>query len=343
MRRFKNILVFTDGDARSEVALDRGAALAERNGAQLTAVSVLESLPRELQRLSAAAHPADLWDLALRERKERLDRVVAGSWNENQSFATKVLCGSPITEVIKEVLQQGHDLVVMAAEGEGGVKEVLFGNVSTQLMRRCPCPVWVMKSGQRARYERVMAAVDPITADGGHESLNHKIMQMASSLARIEEARLHVLHAWSAVTEPISVFGRLPLSEPKLVADARQAHQIALCKLLQESDVEGLGMDVHLVRGEAGNLIPRLAQAMEVDVIVMGTVCRTGVRGMLIGNTAEKVLRKVGCSVLVVKPDGFISPVTSELCGANDCDPALGQKAMTLSIKAGGNHRLERF
>jgi nucleotide-binding universal stress UspA family protein len=46
-----------------------------------------------------------------------------------------------------------------------------------------------------------------------------------------------------------------------------------------------------------------------VDVLVMGTVARGGIPGMLIGNTAERVLRKLPCSVLTVKPDGFESPV----------------------------------
>jgi universal stress protein E len=70
--------------------------------------------------------------------------------------------------------------------------------------------------------------------------------------------------------------------------------------------------EAYLLKGEAGVLIPELAQAKAVDLIVMGTVSRTGVAGLLIGNTAEKVLRRVDCSVLTVKPEGFISPVKQE-------------------------------
>jgi nucleotide-binding universal stress UspA family protein len=66
---------------------------------------------------------------------------------------------------------------------------------------------------------------------------------------------------------------------------------------------------VYLLKGEAERLIPELAKAREVELIVMGTVCRTGLAGFLIGNTAEKVLRQVDCSVLTIKPDGFITPV----------------------------------
>jgi len=62
-----------------------------------------------------------------------------------------------------------------------------------------------------------------------------------------------------------------------------------------------------------GKLIPKLAQTKGIELIVMGTVCRTGVAGLIIGNTAENVLRQVDCSVLTVKPEGFVSPVNLDV------------------------------
>ena len=118
MQRFKSILVFTNSGPRVRVVLERAVALTKRNGAQLTALSVLESLPRELQRLSGLIHPADLWEVAVLERQQKLDGLVARSWNKNLNFTTKVLGGLPSIEVIKEVLRRNHDLVLMAAEGE---------------------------------------------------------------------------------------------------------------------------------------------------------------------------------------------------------------------------------
>jgi universal stress protein E len=56
-------------------------------------------------------------------------------------------------------------------------------------------------------------------------------------------------------------------------------------------------------------VIPERAERKRADLIVMGTLSRSGVRGFLMGNTAEKILQKVDCSVLAVKPDGFVTPV----------------------------------
>ena len=70
---------------------------------------------------------------------------------------------------------------------------------------------------------------------------------------------------------------------------------------------------MHLEKGEPGTVIPVLARDEQIDLIVMGSVCRTGIEGFLVGNTAEKILLQVDCSVLTINPDGFCSPVKLEV------------------------------
>ena len=69
------------------------------------------------------------------------------------------------------------------------------------------------------------------------------------------------------------------------------------------------GYQLHLLKGDASIVIPQLVTKLNVDVLVMGTVCRTGIPGFIIGNTAERVLDAVKCSMFAVKPEGFVSPV----------------------------------
>ena len=66
----------------------------------------------------------------------------------------------------------------------------------------------------------------------------------------------------------------------------------------------------HLINGRARKEIPALARQIEADLIVMGTVARTGVPGFIIGNTAEAIFNQIECSVLALKPPGFVTPVT---------------------------------
>lgn len=154
--------------------------------------------------------------------------------------------------------------------------------------------------------------MDPVPSGEEHHFLNRKIMDLATSLARVEGSELHVLHAWVPISESIWNAGRrLNPDDMKIrVHEGEKAHEQWFNELIATSPLEDLNVRLHLLQGDAGHLIPSVAQKEHIDVIVMGTVCRTGVAGLFIGNTAEKVLRHVDCSVLTVKPDGFATPVT---------------------------------
>lgn len=69
---------------------------------------------------------------------------------------------------------------------------------------------------------------------------------------------------------------------------------------------------LHLIKGLARKEVPALARRLQVDCIVMGTVARTGIRGFIMGNTAETILEQIDCSVLAIKPPGFVTPVALE-------------------------------
>ena len=79
---------------------------------------------------------------------------------------------------------------------------------------------------------------------------------------------------------------------------------------MDELGITNLKPHIHLVEGEPGECISALVDKEDIDLLVMGTVCRTGIAGFLIGNTAEEVLSQVDCAVLTVKPEGFVTPVT---------------------------------
>ena len=95
----------------------------------------------------------------------------------------------------------------------------------------------------------------------------------------------------------------------KLLAETQAAHRQALKELLTTVEIGNAKIQVFLLKGNAGDLIPQLTRTKEIDLLVMGTVSRGGIAGLLIGNTAEKVLPKIRCSVITTKPAGFITPV----------------------------------
>lgn len=95
----------------------------------------------------------------------------------------------------------------------------------------------------------------------------------------------------------------------RYVEDSRAEARKALDHLLEKFPDQPGRRFIHLLKGDPADVIADLAKTGRVDLIVMGTVARTGIPGLLIGNTAETILQRVDCSVLAVKPDGFVSPV----------------------------------
>jgi len=65
-----------------------------------------------------------------------------------------------------------------------------------------------------------------------------------------------------------------------------------------------------VITGDAKYIVPAAARDLDVDLIVMGTVARVGIPGFFMGNTAESILNQIDCSVLTIKPSGFVSPVS---------------------------------
>jgi nucleotide-binding universal stress UspA family protein len=78
---------------------------------------------------------------------------------------------------------------------------------------------------------------------------------------------------------------------------------------LAGSDAERFEPEIHLVKGDPSSAIPSELERLEADLLLMGTISRRGVTGFLLGNTAEKILERVRCSIAVTKPEGFVTPV----------------------------------
>lgn len=316
MTRFKKILLVYNSLEDSNEALVRAFTLAQHNRAKLTIVDVIEKLPQlagayfekislsELEKMEAEDRSTEIRDIV--EDLERRTKIKAD---------VKVFIGTSFMEIIKEVLRNKHDLVMKTVEGKDGARRLLFGSIDINLMRKCPSPVWMVKPSESRTYSRILAAVDPDPFDVKRNELNDVIMELALSIARLEKSELHILHAWSFFGEGILRGPRYRKTESeikRLLREARATHKEMLEKLISKKHIGKTPHKVHMQKGDPAELIPKIAKREKIDLIVMGTVCRTGLPGLIIGNTAESVLSRVNCSLLTVKPEGFVSPVTLE-------------------------------
>lgn len=312
MKRFKKILVVTDSKKTGRIMLKRAASLASTNQATLKVLEVIEKSPPDMQTLIASMPLEDMQDRIVEQKLKELNQLISPIKDKDVAVTSEVLVGRPFIEIIREVLRNKHDLVMITAEGKRGLRETLFSTTTMHLMRKCPCPVWAIKATKRGRFARILAAVDLDPSNEVKSRLNVKIMQLATSLAQSEGSRLHIVHTWSLYGQSfLRTLGRVQENEmERMINKAKKLHQTWLEEFVKEYAPGIPRRQVHLLQGEAGRVIPELAGRKKIELFVMGTVGRTGIPGLFIGNTAERILQCVTCSVLAVKPDGFISPVT---------------------------------
>ena len=218
--------------------------------------------------------------------------------------------GKPYLEIIREVLSGDYDLVMKPAESETTIKNMLFGSTDMQLFRMCPCPMYVFKPTLNTELRKIMIAVDLLAYDQEKSALADKVLQWGKHVTHLVDAELHVIHIWDLYMET-TLRGRSILANTvdKLVQDEEHKHRQWLNEALAKNGIQQDKVQIHFYKGEAKQLIPEITRAMATDLLVMGTVGRAGIPGFFIGNTADSVLRQVDCSVLAIKPDGFLSPV----------------------------------
>lgn len=313
MKRFKNILLLADKQSGIKQLIKRASELAEKNNARLTIIDVQDDYAKEIGDIVSAKYLAEIQAASTKSKLERLTDLWESSRDNSVKGKVKILTGIPFLEVIREVIREEHDLLMKVAEEQSGLRSMLFGTTDMHLMRKCPCPLWIRKPTRKRKYQRVMAAVDPSPESSEREDLNIKIMDLATSLASEDKSELHVIHAWNFYGKSTLQGWRMNLPEDKadmLLKKTENKHRESVSELLSKYDLTRIKHKIHMPKGKASDLIPKTALNSKIDLIVMGTLARSGAAGVFIGNTAEQVLTQVNCSVLSVKPEGFKTPIT---------------------------------
>ncbi|MBN1614478.1 MAG: universal stress protein [Deltaproteobacteria bacterium] len=323
MKRFKNILYLHEPTVDQASAVARAVSLAENNQADLTIVDVI---PTQVVTADIGLPPGGPTSDELRAAVESDHRTILESmvqpFRERLQIRLDVLMGKTYLEAIRAVLKNGYDLLIKPAENPSWTNR-LFGSDDLHLLRKCPCPVWLMKAPEKSNYGSILAAVDfdllaPLPSE---HDLNREILELAASLALSDFASLHIVHAWEALAGKtmLSRSGMSPEGLIHYVERERGRHRKELDRLgeqlrgwIGKEAYDYLSLGFHLPEGPAKKVIAPLAVELRADLIVMGTVARTSISGLFIGNTAEALLDQLTCSVLAIKPPGFKTPVKSD-------------------------------
>lgn len=317
--KFNKILYVAESELAQDHAVTRTLALAKTGHAHVTFMDVVTEQPSSVGLFPSGISVKDFLAWKAHEKQVHLETLLKNHATD-ENIDIKIVTGrKKYLEAIKAVLDHDYDLVIKPVEDPDWVDR-LFGSEDMHLLRKCPCPVWLIKESEGETYNNIFAAIDfdVDELDDSPGVLSQQIMRFALNIAVSDNAKLHFVHAWDA---PEAKYIRGMASNPEeaekqVIDGARSRHRSvaqtmmqALKKEVGAEIYEGVSPTLHLPQGEAHTEIPKLAKSYEADLVVMGTVARTGIPGLIIGNTAEAIVDQLNCSLVALKPTDFVSPL----------------------------------
>lgn len=305
MLDINHILVVLNKDDTEQPALDRALWLAKALDADLTLMTTTWD--------SYGDHSSKLGDEtktsiceAMHTRAQSwLDSFVALPECADIRVSTEVHWPKHLHDAALESLRNNDFDLVIKATHKHGLLERLFSHTDWNIMRYCPAPVLMVKSAAPWKHNRILASIDATSEDSGHALLNDNILSFAEHLADHFETDLHIANCYPMVAV---AFAMVPeVSPPEGIQEYVTAqHKEATDQWAKKFNVHN--DHVHIEEGDADQVIPDIAANITADVVVVGTVGRDGMSGVLIGNTAESLVDKVGCDILVIKPQDGVRP-----------------------------------
>jgi nucleotide-binding universal stress UspA family protein len=302
---FERILFVSTGLKNDTSALLSAMELAKRSNSDLDLILLLPLLPKNL-----VDYAPKFTDSVVSDFTDFIETIKSQTDFKGAMNVSALNQKHPSVNIIKLVLQHQYDLVIKQVDSASHEKG--FKALDMDLLRKCPCPLMLCRPGHEIASGSVAVAIDPLSEEQSGHALSLRLLRTALELTSGFDKPLDVLSCWDFSLENSLTTGTwLNLSVEELAEEKekyRTDHMTALSQILNEVE-EHETCNVQHINGFASIQIPQYIADQEIDLLVMGTVARTGVAGFIIGNTAENILQSLQCSLLALKPTDFTCPV----------------------------------
>lgn len=296
----KTILVPVDFSTGSRAALEHAARLANQNQARLHVLHVMDSHAiAALADRRGESHESGTAQALARGRKA-LDSWLAQT-PLPEGHEVEIIVGAPLHEILEQVKKVRADLLVAGVAGMGE-NTGSVGSVSGKLARKSPVDVLLVRSGHPGVFQKVVACVD-------FSPHSERVVAAAREVALRDSAAVDFLHVWSPSQSLLPVttgYGDVFVDVADMEKTAHEEEKkIAAFQLhtLVKDAAQGIAArEVLHEDAKAGHGIADYSESAGADLIVIGALGRTNLRYLFLGSTAERLLARLACSVLVIKP-----------------------------------------
>lgn len=296
-------------DRTSRPLLRKARMLAKARDCDLRLVHViaLPFAPAVSRRASLNQAARDIID----DCKRRLQRLAASAELRGLQVGASITWDYPAADgLVRQVFKHRPALLLAESHRHWRLARTFLTNTDWDLIRKCPCPVWLSKSARVRADGPILAALDPLHANAKPAQLDALILEQALAVARGRPGRVLACHAY-LLPVPSVIDGAVDAYWIGMSAAQIEQYEARLRRELQRlSEKHRIpAANRLLVSGDPVLALPRLAKQRRASAVVIGAVSRSAVKRLFIGHTAERVLDALGCDVVVVKPRGFRSDV----------------------------------
>ncbi len=304
MKRFRNILAAVDLasggqlvcpelSATNREVVQQAVMLAVESGARLCFCTVLDVSDDQQQLIARQCGvTGSLFDQAYQILKTLAEEAA----QKNVKADIVVRLGPSWERLIERVKEFSHDLVIAGTRNRGPISRLLFGSTAMKLLRYCPCPVWIAKPPTDDGKTIILAAHD--LTDVGHRAV-----ELAASYAKLSKGQLLIFHAYETMPHHGLAGSDVEAAEMDIRHNA--AHEALLESISRVENCPRFELIIRNARPDSELLL--LVEQRAVDVVCMGTRSRKGLGALFIGNTAERLLPELNCSIIAIKPESDVS------------------------------------
>ena len=278
------LFVVVDPAATHQLALVKALLIAKLGNCQIHAFLCTHE---DIQQAGAGTSPGDFKSRVVEEATEWLEQLMQPCRVSGVPYTTQVTWNKEwVDSTIRAVEKSGCNLVIKSSFHHSKARRFFSTTSDYEFMHRCACPILFTHQEQEWKTDRMLACLDLVSADPQHMRLNNVIIRDARAFADIVGMDLHIACAYTDAIDS----EHLPLET--------HGHDVTRAQLGELYEVKP--ERVLLRQGNTVETLKAICDEIEPSIVIMGTLARTGIKGKLIGNTAEKLIDIVDADLLTV-------------------------------------------
>lgn len=304
MSQNETILVVVEPDNHPHEVVGRGCWLAELTNCDLQLLLCDPDVSAMRHGLFVSNEARDLAQHIRTAQQEMIEDIAKPALDRGINVTTNILEQRPVADAILQLaLETDPSYVIKGTEYHSVAERAIFVDTDWQLIRTCPYPLWLVKPREMQEQPVIIAAVDPVHSHDKPAKLDQLIIESAKTITGAANGEVHLFHTYQSIVgigrEATKTFKPIELPVDELSKRIQQEHREQLDALATENGIDA--DHVHQLPGSPKDVLPAFARKQNADVIVMGALARWGLRRMIIGSTAEKVLDHLPCDILIVR------------------------------------------